>query len=433
MMAALTCDACGSTSLTMTDDGQFSVCDYCGTKHTIERVRAKVQEIKGVVEITKGEAEKERLIKNAETFLKLNDTPKAKEIYHCLVNDYPNDVKMWIGLARCYFSELPSMYEKEELLDPKSAYSSNVSSLIDIENKAILLDSNTKITFEKLWEEHAKKVEDYSGNLIKRYYNNEGFEDILTNLIDENHIPPKSHHRILSLLKSKAEQIECKLSSSNLLNRVKQLNIEYAKKSSDFLFSGRKNVCIPDYETIRHIEYLSSRDAIISCEYNAIKNRYYVLFKKSYTEQELVNSLLLPSETEQQCIDNVLTLKNYLNNIPCIEKWIATYGYSNHKDEVFHTRFSIYNVRIQNNTDVSNGAPSLAVIFDYTISQYCTITKRTKNNEIQNSKITIGCAKKDLEEMKAFCKNNNLCAHCGGKIKGIFSLTCSKCGTPKDY
>jgi hypothetical protein len=76
----------------------FSVCDFCGTKHSIERIRAKIQEIKGVVEITKGEAEKTRLLKNAETWLNLNDPKKAEEIYTQLTNDYPDDYRGWLGL-----------------------------------------------------------------------------------------------------------------------------------------------------------------------------------------------------------------------------------------------------------------------------------------------------------------------------------------------
>ena len=107
-MAALTCDACGGTSLTMTDDGQFSVCDFCGTKHTMERIRVKVQEIKGVVEITKGEAEKNRLLKNAETWLDLNEPEKAKEIFTLLTNDYPDDYRGWLGLLNyeCKYQEI---------------------------------------------------------------------------------------------------------------------------------------------------------------------------------------------------------------------------------------------------------------------------------------------------------------------------------------
>ena len=63
-MSALTCDICGG-NLTMNESGEFAVCESCGMKHTKERVKVKVQEVKGVVEITKGEAEKERLSKNA--------------------------------------------------------------------------------------------------------------------------------------------------------------------------------------------------------------------------------------------------------------------------------------------------------------------------------------------------------------------------------
>ncbi len=103
-MKALTCDACGG-NLTMTDDGSFAICDFCGTKHTKERIGIKVQEIKGVVEITKGDAEKERLIKNAEKFIVLKEFVKAKKAYEDITTMYPDEWKGWWGLFKLPFEE----------------------------------------------------------------------------------------------------------------------------------------------------------------------------------------------------------------------------------------------------------------------------------------------------------------------------------------
>ena len=49
-MAALTCDICGG-NLTMNESGEFAICESCGMKHTKERVKVKVQEVKGTVTI----------------------------------------------------------------------------------------------------------------------------------------------------------------------------------------------------------------------------------------------------------------------------------------------------------------------------------------------------------------------------------------------
>ncbi|MBR6514357.1 MAG: TIR domain-containing protein [Clostridia bacterium] len=41
--------------------------------------------------------------------------------------------------------------------------------------------------------------------------------------------------------------------------------------------------------------------------------------------------------------------------------------------------------------------------------------------------------RKDEEALRLSRRDMNVCQHCGGKFKGIFSKTCSVCGTPKDY
>lgn len=99
-MSALTCDICGG-NLAMNESGDFAVCESCGMKHTKERVKVKVQEVKGVVEITKGEAEKERLIRNGHTFIECNDLINAKKVIDTLLFDFPQDQQV-INLLREY-------------------------------------------------------------------------------------------------------------------------------------------------------------------------------------------------------------------------------------------------------------------------------------------------------------------------------------------
>ena len=47
---ALRCDVCDGP-LTMQSGGQMAVCDYCGTRYALERLREKVQEIRGKVTV----------------------------------------------------------------------------------------------------------------------------------------------------------------------------------------------------------------------------------------------------------------------------------------------------------------------------------------------------------------------------------------------
>ena len=40
---------------------------------------------------------------------------------------------------------------------------------------------------------------------------------------------------------------------------------------------------------------------------------------------------------------------------------------------------------------------------------------------------------KQQEELKAMRRENKLCQHCGGNLKGLFKKVCTQCGKPKDY
>ncbi len=88
-MAALICDACGAP-LVSGKDGLMK-CNYCGLLHSPERVAQKVQEIKGVVEVTKGNAEKERLLQNAVYFYNKADFASADKTFKTLLFEYPTD------------------------------------------------------------------------------------------------------------------------------------------------------------------------------------------------------------------------------------------------------------------------------------------------------------------------------------------------------
>ena len=64
-MQAIKCELCGSNQL-IKKDGFFQ-CEHCGTKYTLEEARKLI--VSGTVEVVTGNAEKERLLKNAEAFI----------------------------------------------------------------------------------------------------------------------------------------------------------------------------------------------------------------------------------------------------------------------------------------------------------------------------------------------------------------------------
>lgn len=47
-MALLKCDICGG-SLTMDVNGEFATCEFCGMQHTKERLKIKLDEVRGNV------------------------------------------------------------------------------------------------------------------------------------------------------------------------------------------------------------------------------------------------------------------------------------------------------------------------------------------------------------------------------------------------
>lgn len=100
-MEALRCDFCNG-SLVIDDSREFAVCEFCGTKYMKSTLQAKIQEIHGTVEVIKGDAEKNRLLSNIETYIKLNQYDKAISVCFDLSKDYPSDYQIWKKLASIY-------------------------------------------------------------------------------------------------------------------------------------------------------------------------------------------------------------------------------------------------------------------------------------------------------------------------------------------
>ena len=93
-MQAIKCELCGSNQL-IKKDGYYQ-CEHCGTKYTIEQAKKLI--VLGTVEVVKGNAEKERILENAETFLKIGQIDKAIAEYYKITETYPNEIKGWEGL-----------------------------------------------------------------------------------------------------------------------------------------------------------------------------------------------------------------------------------------------------------------------------------------------------------------------------------------------
>lgn len=92
-MQSIKCELCGSNQL-IKKDGFFQ-CEHCCTKYTLEEARKLI--VSGTVEVVTGNAEKERLLKNAEAFYKLGEIEKALLLYKDIQDKFPEEARGWEG------------------------------------------------------------------------------------------------------------------------------------------------------------------------------------------------------------------------------------------------------------------------------------------------------------------------------------------------
>ena len=92
-MQAIKCELCGSNQL-IKKDGYYQ-CEHCGTKYTLEEAKKLI--VTGTVEVVSGNAEKERLLNNAETFYNIGEIEKALLLYKDIQNKFPEEPRGWEG------------------------------------------------------------------------------------------------------------------------------------------------------------------------------------------------------------------------------------------------------------------------------------------------------------------------------------------------
>ena len=156
---ALRCDFCNG-GLIIDDSREFAVCEFCGTKYMASTLRAKIQEIRGTVKVegavetTTGNAEKERLIKNAETYLSLNENNEAFNIFKQVKQQFPEDFRGWFGLFR---TTLLTINDDNDAFQPYK-----IDTLNNWFNNAFRLCKNkTKLLhfFDYLMDSHGNELE----------------------------------------------------------------------------------------------------------------------------------------------------------------------------------------------------------------------------------------------------------------------------------
>jgi len=99
----LKCNNCGGTDILLKENGRF-VCEYCGVTYTKDQIDKMGMQIDLKVALETG-LSVEKYIKNGETWLKLGENRKAREVFEKTVDEYPMDYRGWYGLAKSYLNE----------------------------------------------------------------------------------------------------------------------------------------------------------------------------------------------------------------------------------------------------------------------------------------------------------------------------------------
>lgn len=128
-MKPIICQVCGSNDFKK-EDGVFK-CKYCNTEYTLEEMKKLM--IEGQVELVKGNAEKERLVKNAEQYVKLKEFSLAEKEYLNITHQFPEECRGWLGLFSIEFYKY------------LSDVSFNYPSLKNLKNALSLSDDNKEV------------------------------------------------------------------------------------------------------------------------------------------------------------------------------------------------------------------------------------------------------------------------------------------------
>ena len=105
-MKVIKCELCGNNQLVK--QGDYFVCQFCGTKYAPEAAKKLIVDIAspvsidGAVEVTKGEAEKTKFLNDLNTLLELDQIAEFRKKLEIAIRDYPGEWKVWFLSFKSY-------------------------------------------------------------------------------------------------------------------------------------------------------------------------------------------------------------------------------------------------------------------------------------------------------------------------------------------
>lgn len=463
-MSIIKCEMCGSNRLIKTD-GVYQ-CEFCGTKYTPEEAKKLI--ISGTVEVIKGNAEKERLLHNANDFINLGDYDNAYRVYQQITEQYPGDYIGWAKLAEFPFvkaqktstnpsvssllqsieyerrakmynddytltNEWVSLVSKHKKLNivnilVRSKYNFYETLLDTFDSDLICCDTNKLNTHLAkiqllLTEEYCRRLLDgemglfqtnrsFSGIEPFRLSNIWGDDSVSHSYIDDN-LPYKNKSMNAVFIQGKRLAEKLRNSFSTSLNSKKK-------------FLGEVFESDVSYPEAVFIMFIIGKNVVYSCyEHIYVERLNFTITEQSINKVLQKYNIHLYSSEEKSRAE--IFIKNFLNNVTNKTRLIESLSRKFSKKELqfkavkgntSQTVVSINQIRF---------SPSISISFTTNVKYSHPTFTSTQYGQIWTNSYGIMDVFNYLQE---YNRENRcgLCPNCGCQYKGIFNKVCSGCG-----
>ena len=140
-MAALVCDLCGGKLIM--GAGGIATCESCGMEHSVDRMKEKVQEIKGTVRVDNSHMI-ENYLEMANNAYDSSNHAEAESYCNKIIEIEPTNYKAWMLKGKA--SGWQSTLQNSRVPEAVSAFSKGIASAPDEEKDELIEDAKKEIT-----------------------------------------------------------------------------------------------------------------------------------------------------------------------------------------------------------------------------------------------------------------------------------------------
>lgn len=460
-MQSMTCEMCGSNQFTKID-GLFQ-CDHCSTKYTPEEAKKLI--VSGTVEVVKGKSEKDRLINIINTQLKLGNTTEALSVSNKALTEFPESLELYLIKLKILFNTINPIYSYNDILNLNSE-KENYYSIFGFELFDCWVSSNN----ERKSIAYAKEI----CNTVNAIHKLFPSDKIINNLIADYNARNKTICNLkVSNINSGKELLFSEDLFCNYPRYIPYVLVSYIQRSREFAKNTMqkiaqdktylkgllnypkqyKKVDVDGYylpSVINQLLYITPRECVVegvgyfgdaSATIPTIivlneNNRSIEDMQKSIFEiiNEDKNNEIYLSQVEIRCkrIFKGIKNKRRVSELQSIYEQFATktpYGSPEHVLKPISSYYSLsfFVQSVELNKDKKGIV--IKVQYDNMVSK----TRTPGLNSTYYMNIPLDMIDNLERHLNISDKSLDICPHCGGQFKGIFSKICSKCGKPKSY